>query len=98
MLVKEKRKLIKNIPIEFINVFKTKQENNDDNLTPKNNLKHKKSITKRMIKKKMKKNNFILSSKSHKLTHLESSSSSVKIKKSKEVKKRSICLHNDASN
>ncbi|CAD8110120.1 unnamed protein product [Paramecium sonneborni] len=102
MLVKEKRKLIKNVPIEFINVFKTKQENNDDTLTPKSNLKRKKSITKRMIKKKMNKNDSLIGQKAHKLTHIESSSSSVKIKKSKEIKKRSLFFnnnnHNDPSN
>ncbi|CAD8105268.1 unnamed protein product [Paramecium sonneborni] len=100
MLVQEKRKLIKNIPIEF-NVFKTKQENNDDTLTPKSNLKHKKSITKRMIKKKIKKNDSLMNSKSHKLTQMESSSSSDKIKISKEIKRRSLFFnnnHNDPSN
>ncbi|CAD8180707.1 unnamed protein product [Paramecium octaurelia] len=99
ILVNEKRKQIKNIPIEFINLIKNKQENNDDTLTPKSNLKHKRSMTKGMMKKKMKKNDS--AQKSHKLTHIESSSSSVKIKKSKEIKKRSLFLnnnHNDPSN
>ncbi|CAD8098434.1 unnamed protein product [Paramecium primaurelia] len=96
MLVKEKRKLIKNIPIEFINLIKNKQDNNEDTLTPKSNLKNKKSITKRVIQKKMKKND--QAQKSHKLTHIESSSSSVKIKKSKEIKKRSLFFNNNNQN
>ncbi|CAK91362.1 unnamed protein product (macronuclear) [Paramecium tetraurelia] len=100
MLVKEKRNLIKNIPIEF-NMFKSNLENNEDTVIPKSNLKHKKSITKNMIKRKIKKNDTSLTSKSHKLTHIESSSSSVKIKKSKEIKRRSLYFnsnHNDHSN
>lgn len=93
--MKEKRKLINNIPIEFLNIFQTKHENNEDTIIPKCNIKYKKSITKRISKKKIKKNDTLLTSKSNKLTNIESSSSSVKIKKSKEIKKRSLYFHNN---
>ncbi|CAD8178273.1 unnamed protein product [Paramecium pentaurelia] len=95
MLVKEKRKLIKNIPIEFSNLFKNQYENNEDIVIQKSQLNDKKQITKRIFKKKIKKNDTVLISKSHKLTHIESSQSSVKIKKSNKIKKSTLFFNNN---
>lgn len=61
---------------------------NEETLTPKSNAIHKRSVNKNVIKKKIRKSeNNGGSTKIHKLSHIESSSSSVKIKKPKEGKK-----------
>lgn len=62
---------------------------NEETLTPKSNTIHKRSVNKNVIKKKIRKseNNGGGGTKVHKLSHIESSSSSVKIKKPKEGKK-----------
>ncbi|CAD8169376.1 unnamed protein product [Paramecium octaurelia] len=78
-LVKEKRKQLSEIPLEFLKVYKNEQE---ETLSQKSN---KRQFQVNSIRRKIKKEDSHLVNKCHKLYQLESSSSSLKIKRSKET-------------
>lgn len=75
---------MRHLPIEF-NRPKTE---NEETLTPKSNTIHRRSIHKNIRKKRTCEITHV--TKLHKLTHIESSSSSIKMKKSKGIKRNLI--------
>ncbi|CAD8089993.1 unnamed protein product [Paramecium primaurelia] len=78
-LVKEKRKQLSQISLEFLKTHKNEYE---ENLQQKNN---KRQFQINSIRKKIKKDDSHIVNKCHKIYQLESSSSSLKIKRSKET-------------
>ncbi|CAD8062980.1 unnamed protein product [Paramecium sonneborni] len=83
ILVENKRKLIENIPLDFVNIQKYQSEN-EETLTPKGLCQNKKRINKK-IKKKKGSETTIVGKAQFQL--MDTSSSSIQIKKKKEYKR-----------
>ncbi|CAD8152997.1 unnamed protein product [Paramecium octaurelia] len=83
MLLESKRKLIQNIPLDFINIQKLQSEN-EETLTPKGLCQSKNRINKKIKKKKSSETTIIGKTQS---IIMDTSSSSIKIKKIKEYKR-----------